>query len=213
MIAKINIARQQLGMIEDDYRQMVFTATGRTSLKELDDRQLETVIERLKALGFKPLPKAGGGRKPAAHPMARKARAMWISLHQLGLVRNPSEDALEAFAKRQLGCDRLIWARQSDAYRLIEALKAMAKRGGWQQQCLATGKPFGLLGLKESLCSAILIRLKETGVAASGWTLDDAAWKLCGIELERPVTLEAYTRLADALGSKLRAAVPEGAGL
>ncbi|MFX8708345.1 regulatory protein GemA, partial [Acinetobacter baumannii] len=71
------------------------------------------------------------------HPMARKARALWISLHKLGVVHNPSEQALEAFAKRQLGCEKLVWARQSDAYRLIEALKSMAERAGWRQHNIA----------------------------------------------------------------------------
>jgi phage gp16-like protein len=214
MIAKINIARHQLQMIEDDYRQVLFNATGRTSLKECGDAQLERMLDRLKALGFQPLPKAGG-RSPAAHPMARKARALWISLHQLGVVRNPSEEALEAFAKRQLGCERLVWARQSDAYRLIEALKAMAKRAGWPQRCLATGKDLSIGALQEGLCNAILRRLKDAGVAAEPWTLNDAAFKLCGIEVGRngPMTGEGYTRLAAALGSKLREAAPAGGEL
>lgn len=212
MLAKINIARHDLRMVEDDYRQVLFEVTGRTSLKECSEAQLEAMIARLKQLGFKPIPKAGA-KPAAAHPMARKARALWISLHQLGVVRNPSEEALEAFAARQLGCEKLVWARQSDAYRLIEALKAMAQRAGWPQRCLATGKPFSVDVLKQALCGAILIKLKEAGVAAESWTLNDAAWKLCGIELGRggPMSADAYARLAEALGAKLRAVAPAGA--
>lgn len=205
MLAKINIARHQLSIDEDDYRQIVFDETGRTSLKECSEPQLDKVLGRMKALGFKPLPRPGG-KPTAAHPMARKARALWISLHHLGVVHNPSEQALEAFAKRQLGCEKLVWARQSDAYRLIEALKSMATRAGWRQRCLATGKPLELGALKQSLCGAILIKLKEAGLAAAEWTLNDAAWKLCGIELgaRGPVSIEGYDRLAAALGAKLR---------
>ncbi len=213
MIAKINVARHQLAMVEDDYRQMLFDQTGRTSLKDCSDAQLERVIARLTALGFKPLPakrSGAGGRQAATHPMARKARALWISLHQLGAVRDPSERALEAFARRQLGCEKLVWARQSDAYRLIEALKAMAKRAGWPQRCLATGKPLEPGALREGLCNAILRKLKDAGVAAEGWTLNDAAFKLAGIELGRdgPMSAEAYARLAEALGAMLREAAP-----
>ena len=58
---------------------------------------------------------------------------MWISLYNLGAVRNPSEEALEAFATRQLRVERLQWANQSHCYKLIEALKAMAERAGWHQ--------------------------------------------------------------------------------
>lgn len=212
MIAKVNIARHQLAMAEDDYRQVLFDETGKLSLRDCTDAQLDALIGRLKRLGFQPLPKAGA--KPAAqHPMARKARALWISLHQLGAVHNPSEQALEAFAKRQLGCERLNWARQSEAYRLIEALKAMAKRAGWQQRCPVTGKPLSVAVLQRSLCDVILAKLKETGEVPDHWTLNDAAFRLCGLELgaDGPMSTEDHVRLAAALGAKLRAVQPAGA--
>lgn len=203
MLAKINIARHQLNMVEDDYRQVLFDETGRLSLKECDGEQLDRILGRMKALGFQPLPK-GGPKSTAQHPMARKARALWISLHHLGAVHNPSEQALEAFAKRQLGCDRMVWARQSDAYRLIEALKAMAARSGWPQTAPDGGKA-SVLQLQSSLCDAILIKLKEQGIANDAWSIDQAAFRLCGMTTVRdaPFSVEDYARLAAALGSKL----------
>ena len=92
----------------------------------------------MKAIGFRPpLPRAG--KKAATHPMARKARALWISLHHLGVVQNPAEEALEAFARRQLKCERLSWANQRDAHKLIEALKAMAQRHAGDRPRRMTG--------------------------------------------------------------------------
>lgn len=203
MIAKINIARQQLGMVEDDYRQLLLDTTGRMSLKECSDAQLDRMIGALKQKGFKPLPPKGG----ATHPMARKARAMWISLYHLGAVHNPSEQALEAFARRQLGCDRLAFAKQSDAFRLVEALKAMAERNGWPQQA------HSLTALQEALCHAILAKLKAAGEVPGDWALHVAAWRLCGIEnaKSRPWNSSDYDNLAAGLGAKLRAAKGEAA--
>lgn len=202
MIAKINIARQQLNMDEDDYRQGLFDATGCLSLKGCSEPQLEKMLSWLKSKGFRALQKKSGAR----HPMALKARAMWISLYQLGTVHNAAEEALEAFAKRQIGCERLVWARQSDAYRLIEALKSMARRAGWMMHNPVTGKMFGPIELKSSLCSAILIKLKEADAIPQDWALHDAAWRLCGIEnlRERGWTAGDYEKLADGLGAKLR---------
>lgn len=202
MIAKINVARQQLNMAEDDYRQGLMDTTGEVSLRACSDRQLERMLDWLKGKGFRALP----GKKAARHPMALKARAMWISLYHLGTVHNSSEQALEAFAKRQLGCDRLDWARQSDGYRLIEALKAMAVRDGWRQHSMVTQKPLGPVELRASLCSAILGKLKAAGHVPADWGLHDACWKLCGIENARELawTAEDYDRLAIALGDKLR---------
>ena len=202
MMAKINIARQQLEMDEDDYRQALLDQTGQASLKTCSDAQLDRMLGWMKSKGFRALP----SKRSASHPMALKARAMWISLYHLGSVHNASEQALEAFAKRQLGCERLVWARQSDAYRLIEALKAMAKRAGWMLHNPVTQKPLGPLELQNSLCQAILARLKRDKVVPDDWLLHQAAWSLCGIEnaRERGWTAEDYGRLAAALGAKLR---------
>lgn len=205
LIAKIHVGKKQLRLAEDDYRQILFDETGRASLTECDERGLEKVVGRMKAIGFRPVQRPGA-RAAATHPMARKARALWISLHHLNVVKNPSEEALEAFAKRQLGCDRLVWARQSDAFRLIEALKDMAVRNGWAQG----GKP-SVAQLQEGLCLAILAKLKAAQIVPADWSLDIAAWRLCGIETAKPggFTADDYAGLAKALGNKLRDA---GAG-
>ncbi|MFA6219614.1 MAG: regulatory protein GemA [Erythrobacter sp.] len=209
MLAKIHVAKKYLCLDEDDYRQILLEESGRTSAADCTDAELERVLKRFEALGFKPLPKAGAGlgRRPAQHPVARKARAMWISLYHLGAVESASEKALEAFAKRQLKCERLVWADQRQGYKLIEALKAMAARHGWDQVD-ANGNAWTVLKLKERLCEAIVVKLKAAGEIPQDWTLDIAAFRLCGIEIgaEGPVTAEGYDAIAHALGKKLRTA-------
>lgn len=142
MLAKVQIARKELGLDDDTYRAVLERLTGQRTAKGLDDRRLGLVLEEFKAKGWKPKVVAGAktasppksGRRPADHPVARKARALWISLHQLGVVENGSEQALEAFAKRQLAVDALQWADQAQAEPLIKGLKAMAERAGWSQK-------------------------------------------------------------------------------
>lgn len=206
MIAKIHVAKKELALADDDYRQILLDSAGRSSAADCTDAELERVLKRLQEIGFKPLVKAGVTR-PAQHPMARKARALWISLYHLGAVRSPDEKALESFAKRQLGCERLVWANQSDGYRLIEALKAMAERHGWAQFD-ANGNNLSVMRLREGLCEAILAKLKTAGIVPADWTIDIAAFRLCGIEpgANGPITAEGYDNIAHALGRKLRAA-------
>ena len=175
------------------------------SAADCSDGQLSRVIERLKEKGFKPLPKAG--RKAATHPMARKARALWISLHHLCVVQNPSEQALEAFAHRQLKCEKLSWANQRDANKLIEALKAMAVRNGWRQTAAHDGHKLSPKELQMHLCEVILAKLKDGAHVPADWYLDIAAKRLCGIDTgatEQGYSADDYGRLAKALGDKLR---------
>lgn len=163
-VIKVQIARKELGLDEDTYRAVLERITGRTSSADCSDAQLGRVLDDFKAKGWKPKVIVGGrssrpARKtpPASSPVAKKARALWLSLHHLGVVREPSETALEAFARRQLGVDRLHWADQSQGYRLIEALKAMAEREGWSQD--TSGRPRGTDLVK--LLKAGLIRAQE----------------------------------------------------
>lgn len=141
-VVKVQIAKRDLGMDDGAYRAMLLRLTGETSSTACDDQQLGVVLDELKAKGWKPKVVQGGKAAtparprraaPADHPAAKKARALWLSLWNLGEVRDSSETALEAFACRQLGVERLQWADQALTYKLIEALKAMAERAGWPQ--------------------------------------------------------------------------------
>ncbi|MEL6487554.1 MAG: regulatory protein GemA [Pseudomonadota bacterium] len=205
MLAKVHIGKKDLGLDDDDYRQILQDETGHSSAGDCDVAQLDRVVRRFEARGWKPLPKARGGARPASHPMAKKARALWISLHQLGVVRERDEKALEAFAKRQLKCEKLAWAKQSHGGKLIEALKDMAAKAGWAQVD-ENGKRLEVRALQEGLCEAILARMVEIGEVPADWTIDVAAWRLCGIDTaaEAPMSSEGYARLAEALGRKLR---------
>lgn len=204
MLAKIQIARKDLAMEKDDYRQIVLDQTGRLSLKEASEADLVKVLQVMQAKGFRPLPKSGRKHSAAEHPVAKKARALWISLHHLGVVHNPAEPALEAFAKGRVGCDKLVWMKQSDGYLLIEALKDMARRNGWKQQDIATGKPLTVLQLQRSLCAAIMDKLRAAGAIPADWTLDVAVQRLGGMAPPNQLSIEDYSRAAALLGKKLR---------
>jgi phage gp16-like protein len=191
LLAKVHLGKKELGLADDDYRAMLFRVTDRTSAAELDERQLVAVVEEMKAKGFQAKPavrpagadrrgRGRGGPRPADHPAARKARALWISLHQLGAIENPSEQALEAFARRQLGVERLQWADQARTFKLIEALKAIAERNGWSQELAGVRPAVSVKVLKLRLCEAILAKLKSKRLAAADWTLETAAARLLG---------------------------------
>lgn len=164
MLAKVHLGAKELGLDEDTRRDLLSRLTGHRSSADCTDAQLAAVLAEYRRQGWKPStsrqPAVGATRAPrtsqtaAQHPVAKKARAMWISLHQLGVVRDPSERALEAFAKRQLGVDRMQWADQAKGYRLIEALKKMAERAGWSQDVAGLQAERVVWSLKARLVNA-----------------------------------------------------------
>lgn len=135
LLAKAHLAAKELHLARDDYLAVVRRITGKPSAAACTIGQLESLVAEFRRLGWKPAvaARAAPGRRvrPADHPSARKARALWISLYQLGAIDKADERSLEAFARRQLRCDHMQWADQAKTDRLIEALKAIAARHGW----------------------------------------------------------------------------------
>lgn len=119
-IKMIHVAKREIRMADDDYRAMLERVTGTASLRAMSDGQHQKVLGEMKRLGFQARPRSG--RLKGAY--GRKFNALWLSAYALGLVRNPSEDALIAFVERQTGIAHANWVRdQRDAARVIEALK------------------------------------------------------------------------------------------
>lgn len=142
LLGMIHVSKKQLGLDDDTYRAVVArVCMGKTSAADCTFAELKALADHFRAQGVSPKVIEGGqARKPRAtgprradHPAAKKARALWLALADLGVVQDRRESALEAFARRQLRVDRLQWANQGHTYKLIEALKAMAERAGWDQ--------------------------------------------------------------------------------
>ena len=185
MEGNIHVAKKETGIDEETYRAMMAEATGKSSLTQLTDAEAEQLLGVFKAKGWQAKSKSGVTPRRNAradHPVAKKARAMWISLHQLGAIENGSEQALEAFAARQLKCDRLQWTRQDHADGLIEALIGIARRHGWD------AKHRDLAVVKVRLMEALLSNLIENGLADASWDLAEAAGEIAGFKTNCPLT-------------------------
>ncbi|PIW30391.1 MAG: hypothetical protein COW30_02465 [Rhodospirillales bacterium CG15_BIG_FIL_POST_REV_8_21_14_020_66_15] len=154
LIAKVQIARKQLGLEDDDWRAMLDSLYQKNSSANLSPSQLTDLVEHLKKQGFKDRPRKArpatvapdGSRDADRERLLGKIRALWISLYHLGVLRDPSETALTAMAKRvsggkDRGIAALAWLNGKAAYQLIEALKKMAEREAgvcWEAHRIAT---------------------------------------------------------------------------
>lgn len=176
LIIAVHVARKQLAMDEDDYCAVMERVTGHRSAADCSDDQLRDAIREFENKGFRST--SGKSRRHiiGGGDTVRKAKAMWISLYQLGAIRDGSDAALEALGRRQLKVDRLVWANERHANRLIEALKAMADRAGWDQRVpsrVPTRDRIRLL--KDRLVGAQLAKLSAAGVVVTGPLAEDRA--------------------------------------
>jgi phage gp16-like protein len=130
---------RELALTTDSRRDLIARfCPGKTSAGDLSLAELDKVNSELRRLGAGQ--KKGRRPAPAPHREAPVAlvRALWISLHQLGAIADPSDDALDAFARRQTKRQTptgeglpLAWCTEGEWPSIVEALWAIADRHGW----------------------------------------------------------------------------------
>ena len=127
MLSKVHIARKELAMTEDAYRDVLARITGADSAKDLTSGQLHAVLGEFKRLGW-----AAPAPKSRAHsPQARLVYALWKEMGEEGILSDRSQEALRAFCRRQSGVDAPEFLRADQANRVVEGLK------GWRRRVLA----------------------------------------------------------------------------
>ncbi len=132
-LAQIHIARKELALTDDAYRDMLRNQFSVDSSKELTERRADVLIELFKAKGWKPKP-ATKPRKnknfieipagPAAKQQ-RKVLAMWkelSTLHESGYEM----DKLHTRVKKQFNVDRFEWLVDAESLHIL--ITDLAKR-------------------------------------------------------------------------------------
>ena len=131
LIKLIQVARRDLGRLSglDDlaYRDILRIVGKSESLAAMTVPNMELVLAHMKSKGFVVRPKTGD-RRQTINPDASKVRALWLFLHALGEVRDPSEKALATYVKRIAKVDDLRWALGDAVTALIETMKKWAMR-------------------------------------------------------------------------------------
>jgi len=128
-MALLHIAKKQLSLDDETYRDILYVQAGVRSAKGLDFDGFERVMERLCELGFK-------SKKPRKRPADLDVElADAITEKQQGYIRYLFHEVGMTDTKRQAGfCRRQLgnrfWPQTRDEARIIiESLKKMTARG------------------------------------------------------------------------------------
>lgn len=123
-LAKIHIARKDLGLEETDYRAILTRVAGVKSASDLDADGQAKVLAEFTRLGWT----AKQRRPKSGKAGVRLIFGLWSELGRTGFVRNASRQALLAFVERQTGVADPEWLSPTQINTVVEGLKAMRAR-------------------------------------------------------------------------------------
>ena len=123
-LAKIHIAKKELGLDDATYRGVLWDRYHRESAAELSDSQAADLIDLFRQKGWRP---ASGGQRGLIH-------VLWHRLEDAGRIEHPGEEALLAFLKHVSGKEDLRRLTVHDASRAIEILKQWNERVGRERR-------------------------------------------------------------------------------
>lgn len=203
-LAAVQIKRRQLGLDDEDWRDVVERITGQRSTRGLKPKQLHDLLAECDRLLGGRGPVNRSKRKPLGGKYAAKLQALWIGAWNLGLVTSRDDKALIAFVRRQTGIDNPAWVLEpEDALKVIEALKAMMARRGVDWSVSRFQQDYAKLpGWKIGLAQFVLVGPKNTTFIR--WAEAQA---------EKPIAEFGYADwipIMNLLGRQVRAAVRAG---
>lgn len=127
-MAKIHIAKSQLGLDDEEYRALLGRVAGVSSAKDLNPRQMGAVLAAFEKLGWQPKAPAKQGRK-RPHVKSTRERLLGKIEAQLAEAGRPWAYA-DALALRICKVERLEWCDDAHLQKVIAALSYDAKRHG-----------------------------------------------------------------------------------
>lgn len=201
-LAKLHIARKDLGLSEDDYRAALIRATGKRSASQLDDGEREAALAEFRRMGWSGAPPLAPRAGRADGKYAQVLRALWLSAYNLGAVEAPGDAALTAFVERQTKISHTRFlTHAADAARVIEALKSMLARHGVEWP--VAREP----AVRDRKVAVIRAQARRLSGQTPGWTLagDLAADPDSYFAAASATQLD---RLSSRLGTMIRGGAP-----
>lgn len=124
-LAQIHIAKTQLALADDEYRNLLIQVTGKTSSKDLTWQQRKSLLDHFKKLGFKVKANKTGRTKPVvSQDRTRLINKIEAQLADAGLPWSYAD----GMAKRICKVDSINFCLPEHLSKIIAALNYQAKR-------------------------------------------------------------------------------------
>ncbi len=137
MLGRLHQLKKTIGLDDDTYRDKLEALTGKRSAAELTDGELSLCLNNFHV------------KQSSVHlPPHAKIKALFIAAYNLGALDDGSDAALDSFAMRQTGKQRLTFVAPSEASLVTEALKSILTRHGF---VVPASDPDGMAARRELL--------------------------------------------------------------
>jgi phage gp16-like protein len=130
-LAKIHIAKKDLGMTDDDYTAMLTAITGKTSAGDLNARQRREVLEHLAGLGFK---NKRAGKRPFQGKAPMTKDGYLAKIEAMLTEAGRPWAYVDAMGKHMFGIDRVRFCTGDQLRRIVAALVYDQKRREKKEQ-------------------------------------------------------------------------------
>ena len=118
--ALVHVAKSQLGLTEDEYRELL-SSVGVSSSTELNYHSFDELMNKLRACGFKPL--GGSQRASGVHSgLPKEKRPMLSKIEAILADLNMPTAYADRVAKKMFGVDRLRWCTTDQTWKVLQAL-------------------------------------------------------------------------------------------
>ncbi len=124
-LARIHIAKRELGLDEATYRQVLRERYRHDSSVDLSEGEALDLIEHFRRLGWRP---RRGPRRPVSRAQIGLMHVLWRQLAEAGALAHPDTAALLAFVRHATGKEALARLNVREAGRVIERLKQWLER-------------------------------------------------------------------------------------
>jgi len=118
--ALLHVAKSQLGMSEEAYREML-ESVGVSSSVELDHVRFDAVMDRLKRAGFRPAHKSAKRSGMHKEPPWEKKRMLSKIGAILAELKLPWSYA-DGIANQMFGIEKVLWCYPDRIYKVLQAL-------------------------------------------------------------------------------------------
>jgi len=132
-IALVHVAKNQLGLDETEYREMLRSLYGVSTSKALDNEQLEDLMHRFKAAGFRPAHSSARTSGMHRKPASSRERQLGKVAALLADMSLPWRYA-DSIAARMYGIPRVRWLEHEQLTAVISALVKKQARDKEQEQ-------------------------------------------------------------------------------